>query len=210
MTEALLLTMMSPTRGGEAEFNDWVNTEHIPERLRIPGFRTALRFQNKAPAPRYLAIYDVDDEKVLQGEAYLAISGGNLSPWSQRVLAGATARWRFSGSRIGIPAETAPAPTGAKGMPSELLLVRWRGVPERCDETVASKLKNAIRDELGVIQQRVYAGKTGESFDYVGIVEATQGFSSTATRLERYSVADKPCDFAGVFVPLQQPANAKT
>jgi hypothetical protein len=30
MTEALVLTMMNPPPNGDAEFNDWANTEHIP------------------------------------------------------------------------------------------------------------------------------------------------------------------------------------
>src|SRR3954466_12273248 len=119
MTQALLLLMMDPPLGGDAEFNAWANDEHIPERKKVPGFQTALRFQNLGASPRYLAIYDLDDLSVLQSPAYVAISGNNLSPWTKRILAGASGRWRFEGSRIGVVSH--PAHTGARGPIGQLL-----------------------------------------------------------------------------------------
>src|SRR4051812_32264714 len=100
MADGLLLTMMSPPADGDAEFNAWADTEHVPERKVISGIRTALRFRNQAPSPRYMALYDLEDLSVLESPAYLAIAGENLSPWSKRILAGVTARWRFEGTRI--------------------------------------------------------------------------------------------------------------
>jgi hypothetical protein len=201
MTEALLLTMMDPAPGGEAEFNDWANSEHVPERKRIAGFRTALRFENKALSPRYLAIYDLDDITVLQRAAYLAISGEKLSPWSRRVLARASARWRFSGSRIGALSD-APTTTGAKEPIAELLLVLWRGAPEKCDGMIASTFKTAVDNSPGVAQSRVFVAESGGRFDYVGIAESKQPFCVSFSDPARYAAGSQTCDFAQVFVPL--------
>jgi hypothetical protein len=200
MTEALLLTMMDPPQSGDAEFNDWANLEHIPQRREIPGFRTALRFQNKVSSPRYMAIYDIDDRSVLQSPPYLAISGENLSPWSKRILAGASARWRFEGSRIGALPDRFP--TGAKGSIAELLLIIWRGVPERCDEAIASILKRTVGDLPGVIQLRGFVGERESGVDYVAIVESTQAFGAEFTDRARFATSSQACDSAGVFVPI--------
>ena len=40
----LLLTMTEPPAAMEEEFNAWYETEHLPERLAIPGFRSARRW----------------------------------------------------------------------------------------------------------------------------------------------------------------------
>ncbi|SRR5258705_258188 len=201
MTEALLLTMMDPPQGGDAEFNDWANLEHIPERRETPGFRTALRFQNKLSSPRYTAIYDIDDRSVLESAPYRAISGEKLSPWSKRILARASARWRFEGSRIGALGDGSP--TGAKGPIAELLLIQWRGVPEKCDETVVSTLKRTVGNLPGVIQLRGFVGERDGRFDYVAIVESTQPFDAEFTDRTRFATPSHACDSAGVFVPIE-------
>jgi hypothetical protein len=200
MPGALLLVMMTPAEGGDAEYNDWANTEHLPERRRVAGFRTALRFMNKASSPRYLNIYDVDDIAVLRSPAYVAISGKNNSPWTKRILAGATARWRFEGSRIGSVADGSL--TGAREPIAELLLIRWRGVPEECDETIVSTLQRTVRNSPGLVQLRVFVGEGGDGFDCVGIAESTQPFGAGFTDPARYAAGSQLCDFAQVFVPL--------
>ncbi|MFP3554862.1 DUF4286 family protein [Paraburkholderia sp. SIMBA_049] len=198
---ALLLTMMNAAQGGDAEFNDWANLEHIPERKRVAGFQTALRFENSSSSPRYLAIYDLDDISVLKSPAYLAISGGNLSPWSKRILAGASAHWRFAGSGIGRPADVAP--TGKKGPVSQVLLIAWRNKPERWDEAVAALLKDSFQDIPGVTQVRGFVGESNGGFDYVAIAESTQPFTAPGiTNPDRYVVRGQACDLVRVFSPL--------
>ncbi len=200
-SQALLLTMMDAPKGGDAEFNDWANLEHIPERKKIVGFQTSLRFENSQSSPRYVAIYDLDDISVLKSPAYLAISGVNLSPWSKRILAGASAHWRFAGSRIATL--TDGAPTGFKGPISELLLIVWRSAPERCDETIAALLRARAADWSGVVQARAFVGENDGRLDYVAIVESTQAFSTPdATNPARYALGAWPCDLVRVFSPL--------
>jgi hypothetical protein len=59
--------------------NDWYDTEHLPERAAVAGFETARRFTSLGDGPRYAAIYDLASLDVLQGDAYLAVSGGETS-----------------------------------------------------------------------------------------------------------------------------------
>lgn len=69
----------------EEEFNDWYDTEHIPERLGISGFRTGRRGERRT-APRYIALYDLDSLACLDADAYKAKTGVNRSPWTARML----------------------------------------------------------------------------------------------------------------------------
>ena len=41
--KGFLMAMMEPPPTIEEEFNDWYDTEHIPDRASIPGFETARR-----------------------------------------------------------------------------------------------------------------------------------------------------------------------
>lgn len=200
-SRGLLLTMMDAPKGCDAEFNEWANLEHIPERKQIVGFRTALRFENTLLSPRYLAIYDLDDIAVLKSPAYLAISGGNLSPWSKRILAGVSSHWRFAGSRIATLPDGAP--TGSNGPVSELLLIVWRGVSERSDEAIGTLLGAQAARLSGMVQARAFAAENDGRFDYVAIVESTQAFSKPdITDPERYAIGSRPCDLVRVFSPM--------
>jgi hypothetical protein len=73
--KALLVVFMEPKAGTEKEFNDWYNLHHVPERVAVPGILNARRFElcDGEGAYKYLAIYELEDEEVLQGEAYLAL-----------------------------------------------------------------------------------------------------------------------------------------
>ena len=58
--------------GHEAEFEHWYQTEHLQERLAIPGFRLGRRFEAVAGSPRYFATYVTDTPQVLTSAPYLA------------------------------------------------------------------------------------------------------------------------------------------
>jgi hypothetical protein len=50
----------------EAEFNEWYNSEHIPERLAVPGVLAAQRYQAVEGQPKYIALYELADVNVLR------------------------------------------------------------------------------------------------------------------------------------------------
>jgi hypothetical protein len=83
----LLLTMTEPPAPMEEEFNAWYDTEHLPERLAIAGFRAARRWvADVAPGEgKYLATYELDCAAVLQSSAYLE-RFANATPWTRRCL----------------------------------------------------------------------------------------------------------------------------
>jgi hypothetical protein len=84
---ALMLAIMEPPPGMEEEFNDWYDTEHLPQRRGLPGFLSASRWVALDGFPRSLAAYDLQSLAALSDPAYLAVAGGNSTPWSRRVLA---------------------------------------------------------------------------------------------------------------------------
>ncbi|MGE0824337.1 MAG: hypothetical protein AB7G75_14110 [Candidatus Binatia bacterium] len=54
----------------EHEFNEWYNTEHIPQLLEVPGFLSGRRYQAVERKPQYLALYDLTDVSVLKSDAF--------------------------------------------------------------------------------------------------------------------------------------------
>jgi hypothetical protein len=87
MKRGLLLTMTEPPPEMEEEFNAWYDTEHLAERLAVPGFRSARRWVADAARGegRYLATYELDCEAVLSSAEYLARFEG-ATPWTRRCL----------------------------------------------------------------------------------------------------------------------------
>ena len=82
MNRSLLLTLTEPPPAMEEEFNAWYDTEHLAERLAIPGFRSARRWVCEGT---YLATYELDSPEVLQSKPYLE-KFRNQTPWSRRCL----------------------------------------------------------------------------------------------------------------------------
>ncbi len=82
MTRGLLLTMTEPPPAMEEEFNAWYDEEHLPERLAIPGFRSARRWVSERT---YLATYELDSAAVLTSRQYLSFFE-KPTPWSRRCL----------------------------------------------------------------------------------------------------------------------------
>jgi hypothetical protein len=81
----LLVAGMNYTPVAADEFHDWYDKEHVPERLRVPGFINAVRWLGADDPKISIATYDLESLSVLQSPAYTAIAGANLSPWSKRV-----------------------------------------------------------------------------------------------------------------------------
>ena len=95
----------------EDEFNDWYDTEHIPERARIPGFINCERWLGAEDPKVSIATYDLESPAVLESAEYRAIAGPNLSPWSKRVTARCRRICRFEAEQT-LPGNRA-APPGA-------------------------------------------------------------------------------------------------
>ncbi len=114
MAKGILIAAMDFSNVPADEFNDWYDTEHIPERQRVPGFRTLQRWIGAEHPKQSVATYDLDSVAVLQSPAYRAIGGENLSPWSKRVTGKVERLLRYAG-RTNPPGD-ATAPAGAGGL----------------------------------------------------------------------------------------------
>lgn len=69
----------------EADFNDWYNRQHVPERVGIPGFLAGARYEAATGDPKYLAWYETEDVEVLRSAAYLDRLN-NPTPWTRRIM----------------------------------------------------------------------------------------------------------------------------
>ena len=109
----------------EDEFNDWYDTEHIPERERVKGFVNCERWIGAEDPKISIATYDLESLAVLQTPAYRAIAGANLSPWSKRVTGKCRRICRFEAEQT-LPGNQAAPASGATAM----LFFAMNPVPE--------------------------------------------------------------------------------
>ena len=114
MAKGTLIAAMNIGKVSDDEFHDWYDTEHLPERQRVPGFLTCERWIGTQDPRVSVATYDLDAWAVLKSPAYLAIGGENLSPWSKRVTARVERLMRFEGDQI-LPGDQL-APREAAGL----------------------------------------------------------------------------------------------
>jgi len=163
------MTMMTPPAEKDAEFNDWVNTEHLPERRDIDGFVNVRRFRNSHASPRYMAMYDLVNLSVLQSSAYRKIAGDNLSPWSKRMLMHATDRWRFEGTLIEEYKPASVMQQTDQGV--ELLVVIAKGLTPMLARNVAHDVRSALAHEHTVLRWRFFSAVSDGLEDYVAILE---------------------------------------
>jgi hypothetical protein len=121
---ALMVASFNYANAPEDEFNDWYDLEHVPERLRIPGFLNAERWLGADDPKLSVVTYDLDSIDVLDSPPYRAVSGENLSPWSRRVIGMCERIGRFDAEQI-LPGRTV-GPDNAGGM----LLIAMNVSPE--------------------------------------------------------------------------------
>ena len=62
--EGFLLNAMNVVPEHEAEFNEWYNTEHIPQLAAVPGVIMARRFHATAANRKYVALYHLESPDV--------------------------------------------------------------------------------------------------------------------------------------------------
>jgi hypothetical protein len=84
--KGMLIVFTDVKTRDERDFNEWYNREHIDERVNLPGFHRARRYQAVRGAPRYLATYECDAVGDLATPAYLQLLA-NQTPWTQAVMA---------------------------------------------------------------------------------------------------------------------------
>jgi hypothetical protein len=79
----LLMVWCDVPADKEPEFNRWYNEEHLAERLSIPGFLSAARYEAVKGGPKHLAVYELENAAVMETEAYKKVSN-NPTEWTRR------------------------------------------------------------------------------------------------------------------------------
>jgi hypothetical protein len=155
MAKGLLIAAMDFTNVAEDEFHDWYDLEHVPERLRIPGFVNAERWIGINNPKQSVALYDLDEVGVLHSPPYAAVGGANGSPWTKRVTGRVTPLIRFEGEQL-KPGD-ALAPEGA----AAILLISMNVAPEHeaeFNDWYNEEHLDALAGVPGVLRARRYRG----------------------------------------------------
>ena len=86
----LLMVWADVPSDREKEFNRWYNEEHLAERLAVPGFLSAARYEAVKGSPKHLAIYELDSPAVLASDAYKRLQA-QPTEWTKRAGPGTVA-----------------------------------------------------------------------------------------------------------------------
>jgi hypothetical protein len=171
MAKGTLIAAMDFSKLDAGEFNDWYDTEHLPERQRVPGFLTARRWIGVDNPALSVAAYDLDSLAVLQSPGYRAIGGENLSPWSKRVTAKVDRILRYEGEQT-LPGD-ALAPATAGGM----LLVGMTpaaSVEDAFNAWYDREHVPALAGVPGVLSaRRFHSGASGAGTRYIALYHLT-------------------------------------
>jgi hypothetical protein len=165
MAKGILIAAMDFSAAREDEFHDWYDLEHIPERLRVPGFLNADRWIGSDNPKISVATYDLDDVGVLHSPRYLAVGGDNASPWTKRTAKFRRLLLRYEGEQLVPGDRTAPRDAAA------LLLVGLDVADEQeheFNEWYNTEHLPALAAVPGVVCARRYRG-TGGTQRYVAL-----------------------------------------
>lgn len=188
------MVMMEPPPALEEEFNDWYDTEHLPERKAVDGIETANRFVCVKGWPRYIAFYDLRDAGVIGEPGYAAISGTNFSPWSKRILGRVRGLWRAFGEQL-YPGNAITGPM------TRLLLIRFRNVDPADERTVIARTSELFEQRPAVRQVRVVRNVGETVGEYAALIELLDDVDTGPLGLSAYGELAAHIDVVNEYVP---------
>jgi hypothetical protein len=71
--------------GAEPDYESWYTSEHLVERLNVPGFLRGWRYEAVDADPRFFTYYDTETVEVLSSPAYLERLD-HPTPWTRRIM----------------------------------------------------------------------------------------------------------------------------
>jgi hypothetical protein len=86
-SKALLMVQVEIDPADDEEFNKWYDEEHVPEKLRTPGFISARRFRSAEVNTKYLVIYELENPDAATTPAYMR---QEPSEWTKSIMT----RWK--------------------------------------------------------------------------------------------------------------------
>jgi hypothetical protein len=161
MAKGTLIAAMHMGQAAEDEFHDWYDTEHLPERQRIPGFLVCQRWIGAYDPKVSVATYDLESLAVLKSPPYLAVGGDNLSPWSKRVTRQVERLMRFEGDQT-LPGDQLP-PAEAGGLLLNAMNIA-PGFEAEFNEWYDKEHIPALRAVPGVLCARRFRGSGNRTY----------------------------------------------
>lgn len=141
-----------------AQFEDWHSHEHMPERLRIPGFLRGTRWIAQSGEPSYFVLYEAARLATLTSGAYLERLN-DPTPWSRRMMPHHLNMVR-SLCRVrarhgaGVPAALATLRFSKSRLPAEAIAL----LPRRKGLTHAHILKSQPLPAAPTLEQKIRGG----------------------------------------------------
>jgi len=130
----LLMTFTEVAPENLADYDEWYNREHLDERIDLPGFRRARRYQGIDSQIKYLSTYECLEPEAIGSPRYLEVLK-NQTAWSRRVM-GQFVKWHRMSCRI-VTDQT-------HGMGTYLTLARFIGKPEAAKEAARWLTETAV------------------------------------------------------------------
>jgi hypothetical protein len=150
----LLAVWMQIPPEAEADLNEWYTKEHLPERIAIPGFQSALRYVSLIGEPKYMALYDLETPNVLYSDAYKAMRA-NSTDWTRRIGRALEKNIRHEYEFLESIGEE-PA-----NHPPYIVLVRLGSEQEDESEALVKKLLEVFSSVPGVLRARSFKAVVG-------------------------------------------------
>ncbi len=194
----LLLATMEPPPAMEEEYQDWYDTEHFPERRDCEGFLTAGRYICLEGWPKYLALYDLADTGVLQGEAYAAIAVRKYSPWTHRIMAKVWGQYRADARQV----YPGTGRMGDNGPAARVVFWRFKGTPETAQSAIVAGLTELYGGKPETAQFRLFFARQPDgSSDFIALVELRTPRLGEAGSVGAFGEAARYIDLVNVYVP---------
>lgn len=191
--KGILLVTMEPPAAIEEEFNDWYDTEHIPERAAISGFESALRFVCIEGWPRYLALYDLAYPGVLDGEEYARVSGANFSAWTRRIQGKVRGQYRAVGTQV-YPGNA------VTGNSARLTLLRFSRVQPEGAQRIREALVATFLMRTETSQVRLFRADNNGAIDYLALIESHSAFDMSNLNLSVFGSQRQNMDMVNTYV----------
>ena len=135
--KGLLMTFTEVPSEIEQDFNEWYNNEHLDERINIPGFRRARRYEAIEANIKYLTTYEALDSNNIASKDYLDVLK-EPSELSQTIMPQFT-KWHRMTCNVLVDR--------THGMGSALALIRFFPDPSKVAKLL-DWLKNYALEEI--------------------------------------------------------------
>ena len=135
--KGLLMTFTEVPSDLEDDFNEWYNREHLDERINIPGFRRARRYQGIDAGIKYFTTYEAQASDNIASPDYLGVLKDQTA-WSLAIMP-QFSKWHRMPCRV--------VADHTHGMGAALCLMRLFPDPDKADE-LAAWLNGGILTEL--------------------------------------------------------------